>query len=194
MVSVERNGRSSRRGKYGVAAFVSLWVAGLLAFVVLCGIGIASCVNGLSDSFASLGDWHLSPSVKPIPIPAASCPYLRVLNDVETSAGVGWLTALNYNTPQQWQPFAKRLAPKLAVLETTLLVASVHVPRPVASEFADALHQVVIGRPPLTASLTATAYLAQTNNAVLAGWSDLNYAGLLIGNACGLDFSPLPND
>jgi hypothetical protein len=149
-------------------------------------------MNGLNfalPNFAlpSLG----TPTVKPIPIPAASCPYLQVLNAVEESAGAGWLDALDYNTPDQWRPFAAQLAPKLSVLETTLLVASAHVPRPVASDFADALHQVVLGRPPLATSLTANAYLAQTNNAVEVGWSDLNQAGGLIGNACGFAFSPL---
>ncbi len=72
-------------------------------------------------------------------------------------------------------------------------MASAHVPRPVASDFADALHQVVLGRAPLATSRTANAYLAQTNSAVLAGWIDLNQASTLIGNTCGFDFSPLPN-
>jgi hypothetical protein len=139
-------------------------------------------------------NFALTPTVKPIPIPAASCPYLRVLNTVEESAGANWFNALDYKTPQQWRPFAAQLAPKLAVLETTLLVASAHVPRPVASDFADALHQVVLGRPPLATSRTANAYLAQTNNAVFTGWSDLNHASGLIGNACGFDFSPLPSE
>jgi len=146
------------------------WIGGILAFVVLCGFGVASCVNSLNFNFS------VTSSVKPIPIPAASCPYLRVLNSVEESAGEGWLTALGYNTPQQWRPFAAQLAPKLAVLETALLVASAHVPRPVASDFTDALHQVAIGRPPLATSLTEDAYVAQTNDAIVNGWGDLNHA------------------
>ena len=176
--------RRSRR----VWFWIAIWIAGILAFIVLCGVGIASCTRSLNFNFA------LTPTVKPIPIPAASCPYLRVLNAVEESAGAGWINALDYNTTDQWRPFAAQLAPKLAVLETTLLVASAHVPRPVASDFADALHQVVLGRPPLAISRTANAYLAQTNSAVLAGWIDLNQASALIGNACGFDFSPLPNE
>jgi hypothetical protein len=167
------------------------WIAGVLAFVILCGFGIASCVNfvnSLSHSFGTLG----APIVKPIPIPAAACPYLLVLHVAADSAGVGWVKALDYNTTRQWRPFAVQLAPKLAVLETALLVASVHVPRPVASDFTDALHQVAIGRPPLAASPDVGTYLAQTNNAVINGWSDLNSASALIGNACGFVFMSLP--
>ena len=162
---------------------VWIWIiSGLLACVVLCGVGIASCMNSLSSS------------VNPIQIPAASCPYLRVLNAVEESAGAGWPDALEDNTTYQWRPFAMQLAPKLAVLETTLLVVSVHVPRPVASHLTDALHQVVIGRPPLATSPNVNTYLWQTFSAVFTGWSDLNDASGLIGNACGFVFSPLPNE
>jgi hypothetical protein len=181
--SIERRGRHAWY-------WIVFWIAGILAFILLCGIGIASCMRSLS----SLGNFGATPTVKPISIPATSCPYLRVLNAVEESAGAGWINALDYNTTDQWRPFAAQLAPKLAVLETTLLVASAHVPRPVASDFADALHQVVLGRPALAASLTVNDYLSQTNDAVEAGWSDLNDAGGLIGLACGFVFSPLPDE
>jgi len=141
-----------RRGRH-----VWLWViAGVLAFVVLCGVGIASCMNSFSHSFGSLGGPTV---VKRVPIPAAACPYLRVVYVAAESAGAGWVSALDYHTTQQWRPFAVQLAPKLPVLETALLVASAHVPRPVASYFTDALHQVVIGRPPLAASQTVDDYL-----------------------------------
>jgi hypothetical protein len=182
MMNVKSMDRQDRRVAYGIAAVL----------VILFGVGIASCMNALNN----FGDFRFSlfGNVKPIPIPAASCPYLRVLNAVEESTGEGWIGALGYNTPAEWRPFAAQLAPKLAVLETTLLVASAHVPRPVALDFTDALHQVVIGRPPLATSLTENAYVAQTNDAVVAGWGDLNHASGLIGNACGFVFSPLPND
>jgi len=169
--------RYDRSFAYGIAAVM----------VILFGIGVASCMNGLNH-FGNIG---ATPTVKPIPIPGASCPYLRVLNAVEGSAGENWGNALDYHTRRQWRPFAVQLEPKLALLEATLLVAGVHVPRPVASDFTDALHHVVIGRPPLAASLTVDAYLQQTNNAVVNGWSDLNNASQLIGNACGFVFSPL---
>jgi hypothetical protein len=192
LVSVETSVRSPKRGKSGVAVVASLWISGVLAFVVVCGIGISSCMNAINFGNFSLPPLGMS-DVKPIPIPATACPYLRVLNAVEESAGVGWIKALGYNTPQTWRPFAAQLAPKLAVLETTLLVASAHVRGPVASDFADALHQVAIGRPSLATSLTEDAYVTQTNDAVLAGWADLNHAGQLIGDACGFSFSRLPS-
>jgi hypothetical protein len=149
---------------------------------------MASCVNSFSHSFGTFG----APAVKPIPIPAAACPYLLVLHVAADSAGVGWVKALDYDTTKQWRPFAVQLAPKLGVLETALLVASVHVPRPVAADFTDALHQVVIGRPPLAASSDVDAYLAATNSAVMQGWSDLSNASGLIGNACGFTFMSFP--
>jgi hypothetical protein len=177
---------SKDRGKSGVAVIASLWIAGVLAFLVLCGVGVASCVDRINDGFANLGE----PAVKPILIPRAACPYLLVVHAAAENAGAGWIEALGGRTPQQWRPFAVQLAPKLVVLENTLLVASVHVPRPVAADLADAFHQVVIGRPPLATSLTVDAYLQQTNSAVINGWGDLNHASALIGNACGFDFSP----
>jgi hypothetical protein len=180
MVTVESNLRSPKGAKSGVAIVASLWIARVLAFVVPCGFGIASCMNSLSLNFESLG----APTGKPIPIPPAACPYLVVVHVAAENAGIGWIDALGDNTPKHWRPFAVQLAPQLAVLETTLLVvASVHVPRLVASDFTDALHQVVIGRPPLATSLTVDASLQQTNSAVLSGWGDLNHASYLIGNA-----------
>ena len=129
------------------------------------------------------------PAVKPIPIPATACPYLRVVHVAASSAGVDWFTALGYNTAKQWQPFALQLEPKLTVLETSLVASIPHVPRPVARDFEDTAHQIVIGRAP-TASRNVNEYLKGTNGAVITGWSALNHASDLIGNACGFDFAP----
>ena len=166
------------------AAIVVAWIAGVLAFVTLCGFGIASCMSSINFNL----DFG-APAVKPIPIPATACPYLRVVHVAASSAGAGWATALGYSNAKQWRPFARQLEPKLAILESSLVASIPHVPRPVAWDFEDTAHQIVIGRSP-SAFATTWDYIGRTNNAVIAGWGDLNHASDLIGNGCGFDFAP----
>jgi hypothetical protein len=182
-VTVESRTRSPKSGK-AVAAIAVAWVAGVIGFVTLLGFGVASCMNSINFNF-DLG----GPAVKPIPIPATACPYLRVVHVAASAAGVDWFTALGYGAAKQWQPFARQLEPKLTVLESSLVASIPHVPHPVARDFEDTAHQIVIGHSP-TASRNVNDYLNRTNSAVITGWSALNHASELIGNACGFDFAP----
>ncbi len=85
---MESNVRSPKDDDPAEATGASLWIAIVVTLVILFGVGIASCMNALNN----LGNIGMTPTVKPIPIPAGSCSYLRVLDAVEGSAGENWGT------------------------------------------------------------------------------------------------------
>src|SRR5438128_11036214 len=94
---------------------VAAIVAGvLLLFAVL----IASCVVAIGHGFRNLGA-----PVKPIPIPAASCPYLRAVQTTADRAGEGWGDVMFTSDRKTWRPFAVQLRPKLATFELALRLA-----------------------------------------------------------------------
>src|SRR5207249_4939608 len=102
---------------------VAAIVAGvLLLFAVL----IASCVVAIGHGFRNFAP--LKPI--PIPIPAASCPYLRAVQTTAYRAGEGWGDVMFTSDRKTWRPFAVQLRPKLATFELALRVAIPHVPKP----------------------------------------------------------------
>ena len=159
---------------------VGLVVALVIAIVVAVGIAMSSV--------KPLGDLGTRPPVKPIPISATACPYLRSVS--ATASAANYSAGLAASDGKSWRAFAHRTAPALASFERSLQLAMPHVPRPVAAQLRVTLRQVVIGRPALMRSRSSADYLDRTNGAQLIGFSALADASSLVGNACGLTLVP----
>jgi hypothetical protein len=167
-------------------------------FAIILGIVVVvgALVAGLGFAAASFdpfgGSGLFGPpqgALKPIPIPASACPFLRVVSATANDAN-HWDVGLNADDLKSWQAFGTQLAPTLASLETSLVVAIPHVPSPVASQLSATLRQVVIGRPKLLSTRSFSDYVQQTNGAVSTGYYHLARASELVGNACGFKLAP----
>jgi hypothetical protein len=180
-------GRNPRSGQDHTARnFAIILVSVVVVGALVAGLGFAIASF---DPFAGLKSSGTGPTVKPIPIPAGACPYLRLVNGAANDAN-HWDVALNAGTVKAWRAFATRTAPTLVALQTSLFFAIPHVPRPVALKLQGALQQVVIGRPPLLKSTSVFDYLDKSNSALLTGYNDLVDASELVGMACGFTLAP----
>jgi hypothetical protein len=183
MTRVGRNPRDEDHvGRDFAIILASIGVVG--ALVAALGFAVASF-----DPLGGSGLLASPPVVKPIPIPASACPYLRVVNAAASEAN-HWDVGLNADDVKSWRAFGKRLAPTLVSLESSLQLAIPHVPGPVATQLKATLHQVVIGRPKLQSTTSFTDYIEQTDGAVSEGYRDLLNASHLVGNACGFPLAP----
>jgi hypothetical protein len=144
----------------------------------LAGAALASCI--------ATADFGPTPqALKPIPIPAASCPYLRAVHATAERAGAGWGDVLFSSDRKRWRRFAVQVGPKLAAFDLALRAAIPNTPRPVATRLRRNLRQVEIGRARLTVSRDGWDYFDRTHWAVITGYENLSDASDLVGHACG---------
>jgi hypothetical protein len=160
----------------------------MFGMVVALVVGLVIALGVAMSSVKPLGELGARAPVKPIPIPATACPYLRSVS-VSASAA-NYSAGLAASDGRSWRAFAERTAPALASFERSLQLALPHVQRPVAAQLRVTLHQVLIGRPALMISRSSADYLNRTNLAPLIGFSALADASGLVGNACGFTLVP----
>lgn len=123
--------------------------------------------------------------LKPVPVPASACPYLRRVHDTAGSAGQA-----------QWQvdsltDFHAQLGPNLVAFESALRAALPRVPVKVATSLREVLVHVSVGVRQLDTSRSAAEYETASSGDVLAGLDALNDASDLVGNACGFRLTPV---
>jgi len=175
-------GGPAARSRFPWAVRASLGVTVLVLFAVV---------------FVSIRSWRdegPTPDVgiKPIAIPAAACPYLQAVHTTAAAAGKGWADVLDTSDSEKWRLFRAQLRPKIARFDQALRVALPHVPGRVATELHYTLHELRVGRAKLSTSKTEHDYEAQTQHAVLGGYSALLKASELVGSACGFTLAPPP--
>jgi hypothetical protein len=174
----EEAGRPSSTGIYVILGVIVLGVGSL----VLAGVAFLSSLGNITIGRKPL---------KPIPVPASSCPYLRQVHDAAEPAGREYLRLLAGRTdPLAWGTEAAQHAQQLAVLELTLAGAIPHVPTRVASELQHARANVAAGRKAVAAAGSATDYVSRSAGQAFAGTDALSNASDLVGNACGFELRP----
>lgn len=175
---------------------------GTVFFTVVGSVGLAMMVGfGLlfaacADSFSHLGDgltlgptpkgFPFGDDVKPIRIPPASCPYLRLVAAAATNAGAPWHDA--FSNRASLARLERDLPEPLAALDSALGAAIPNVPGPVARDLRSVRADVQFGRVELYAATSADEYLSRSK--VLEGYGTLVHASELVGGACGVDIAP----
>jgi hypothetical protein len=175
---------------------------GTVFFTVVGSIGLAMTVgfgllfSACADSLSHLGEslafnpsskgFSLDNDVQPIPIPHASCPYLRLVSAAATNAGAPWHDA--FSGSASLPRLERDLPGPLAALDLTLGAAIPNVPGPVARDLRAVRDDVQHGRVELLAATSADEYLTQSR--VLEGYGTLVHASRLVGDACGADIAP----
>jgi hypothetical protein len=158
-----------------------------IGVVVGFGIAFAACADTASHLFDGLGGSFSSPGdVKPVPIPATACPYLRLVSASATDAGTPWHDALQEHG--DWNLLKLRLTAPLASLDNALGTAIPQVPDVVAQDLRETRRDVQIGRAELLAASSVSDYLGRSN--VIDGYQSLAHAGALVGTACGFALAP----
>src|SRR5690348_11472396 len=117
----------------------------LVALGVIAGVlvlGFASCSYVLSKALDfDVGSHHL----KAIPVPTASCPYLRLVNATAQIAGEASGNAGKNASASTWPARAKDLRAKLSTFDASLQAAQRQVPTPIARRLAAVDKQVRAG-------------------------------------------------
>jgi hypothetical protein len=153
------------------------------AVVILVGFGLAAAA--CSDAFNDLTESGSSP--KPIPIPQAACPYLRLVSVAAANAGAPWSQVFDSNPPS-WAQFSSQLRGPLGALDIALGDAIPHVPVPVANDLSTVRLRVENGRRELEIQTSVTDYL--DTSGVADGYLTLQHASALVDNACGFTLAP----
>jgi len=175
----------------GTVFFTAVGSVGL-ALMVGFGLLFSACADSLSHLGEGLG---FNPSAKglpfgepvpPIPIPQASCPYLRLVAAAATNAGAPWHDA--FSGSANLGRMTRDLPAPLAALDFALGNAIPNVPAPVARDLRAVRADVQVGRVELLAATSAEEYLNRSR--VLEGYSTLVHASELVGDACGADIAP----
>jgi hypothetical protein len=165
---------------------VFLAAVGSVGFAMMVGFGLlfSACADSLSH-LASGGPPAVD-DVQPIPIPHASCPYLRLVAGAATNAGAPWHDTLSGSA--SLARMVRDLPAPLAALDLALAAAIPNVPGPVARDLREVRHDVQIGRVELLAATSADDYLNRSK--VLEGYATLVHASRLVGDACGAAIAP----
>jgi hypothetical protein len=162
----------------------SIGATGLALFVGF-GLAMAACTNALEHAFDGFNLGTIE-SVEPIPIPQASCPYLRLTAAAAADAAPPWRVA--FQPTADWKRFSKDLTVPLANLDAALGATVGHVPAPVAEDLRAVRRDVEYGRVQLFAATSVSDYL--TRSRVLEGFTALGHASALVGTACGVSLAP----
>jgi Protein of unknown function (DUF2510) len=166
------------------------WIiaAGIVTAVFVVGFGACAFVA----SQLPTGNFTFGPPehVNPIPVPHASCPYLRRVHDTAVVAGEASGAARNDNEASVWPIQAARLRLKLTAFDAALRAATAHTPAPIASKLGTVREQVSFGLAQLQRARTGADWSGSTFGAVAFGYVSLNNASDLTGNACGFTVAP----
>jgi hypothetical protein len=173
----------------GVIRDMSVATCIVLGIVAL---GVACVIVAGVALLSSLGDVRIGRRpLKPIPVAATSCPYLRLVHGAAGPAGDTYLRLLSaQDDPGEWEGEKSRHAQQLLVLELALRDASTHVPSRIASELDQVVTNVAAGRKELAAATSASEYVSRSASQVFSGNEALANASDLVGSACGFELSP----
>jgi hypothetical protein len=171
--------------------FVVSMLGGLLTLFAGFSFAFAACARSLDSAINSaFSGFNLAPSfkadVQPIAIPQSACPSLRVVSVAAKDAAAPW--AQVFDPAIDPTEFSKRLAAPLASLDGALGAAVDHVPGPVASDLRTVREKVESGRLQLPVKDSVMRYLDRSG--VVDGYSTLQHASALVGNACGFVLAP----
>ena len=169
------------------AAVTSTGLALLVGFGLLfsaCADSFSHLLDGVGPNFGS-GNLSFN-DVQPIPVPQASCPYLRLVSAAAANAGAPWHDA--FSASASMERLARDLPAPLAALDAALGAAIPNVPGPVARDLRAVRTDVQFGRVELLAATSAKDYLNQSK--VIEGYGTLVHASRLVGAACGADIAP----
>jgi hypothetical protein len=184
----KRDRTERRPGIVFTAAVSSTGLALLVGFGLLfsaCANSFSHLLDGVGTNFGS-GDLSFGDNVQPVPVPQASCPYLRLVSAAATNAGAPWHDA--FSGSASIQRLAHDLPAPLAALDAALGAAIPNVPSPVARDLRAVRTDVQFGRVELVAATSAKDYLNQSK--VIEGYGTLVHASRLVGAACGADIAP----
>ena len=131
---------------------------------------------------------------KPIPVPAAACPSLRLVHDDAARATALWNPVWSgTETPSQAVEFWPEMGPTLQHLDESLHAALPRVPAPIAAQFRITIRDVEFGQAGLLYFRDPSRYENATFRQLFEGTDALWQASQLVGNACHFDLWDLPN-